>query len=79
MYDVYSRQGVSYLSGFFYLMGLVLLGLFFGSLLSGGLMGYADRPEYFHHGKGYDESANLRMPSGYFNWSVHFSFFSFLR
>jgi len=37
MYDIYSRQGVSFLSGFFYLMGLVLLGLFFGSLLSGGL------------------------------------------
>lgn len=37
MYDVYSRPGVSYFSGFFYLLGLVLLGLFFGSLLSGGV------------------------------------------
>ena len=37
MYDVHSRQGVSYMSGFFYLLGLVGLGLFFGSLLSGGV------------------------------------------
>ncbi len=37
MYDVYARPGVSYQSGFFYLLGLVLLGLFFGSLLSGGV------------------------------------------
>jgi hypothetical protein len=36
MYDVYAKPGVSYQSGFFYLLGLVLLGLFFGSLLSGG-------------------------------------------
>ncbi len=37
MYDVHSRPGSSYQSAFFYLLGLVLLGLFFGSLLSGGL------------------------------------------
>ncbi len=37
MYDVYARPGTSYLSGFFYLIGMVLIGLFVGSLLSGGL------------------------------------------
>jgi uncharacterized protein len=37
MYDVYARPGVSYQSGFFYLLGLVLMGLFFGSLISGGV------------------------------------------
>jgi len=37
MYDIHSRPGVSYTSGFFYLLGMVLLGLVFGTLLSGGV------------------------------------------
>jgi uncharacterized protein len=37
MYDVHSRSGVSYGSGFFILLGMIGLGLFFGSLLAGGV------------------------------------------